>query len=137
TQRRDPDRVLEQPAGVRMVVVDGRREGCQITVREHRTHGRRQAGVGQLADEEVEETLQLADVAPRCGRERGGIDAGRFERADVELEPVAESLDAAEDANGVALAEAAIEQLDVVPDACIDASGWIDELERELRPAPP
>ena len=57
-----------------MVVVDGRREGREIAGREHRMHGRRQARVGQLADEEVEKTLQLGDVAPRLGRERGWID---------------------------------------------------------------
>ena len=64
-----------------------------------------------------------------------GIDVLRgLERAHVELQPVAEPLDASEHAHGVALGEARVEQLDVVPDARGDAPARIDELEREIRP---
>ena len=88
-----------------------------------------------LAGEELEEALQLVGVAAHRGRERRGVDVGRLERAHVELQPVAEALDAAEHAHRVALAEAPVEQLDVVPDARVDASGRVDELEREVRRA--
>ena len=70
-----------------------------------------------------------------AGREPRGVDVARLERAHVELEPVAEALDAAEHAHRVALAEAPVEQLDVVPDARVDAAARVDELEREVRRA--
>ena len=75
---------------------------------------------------------ELVDVAARGGRQAGGVDVRRFERPHVELEPVAEALDAPEHADGVAFAEAPVEQLDVVPDARVDAAGRVDELEREV-----
>ena len=64
-----------------------------------------------------------------------GIDVRRLERAHVELQPVAELLDAGEHAHRVALCEAAVEQLDVVPHPRLDAAGRVDELEREVRGA--
>ena len=64
-----------------------------------------------------------------------GPPPARLERADVELEPVAEPLDAAEHAHGVALGEPRVEQLDVVPHARLDAPARVDELEREVRRA--
>src|SRR3954463_14505518 len=86
--------------------------------------------------EELEEPFELVGVASDRGGEVGGICVRRgLESADVDLQPVAELLDAAEHANGVALAEASIEQLDVVPDACVDSSARIDELEGEVRRA--
>ena len=62
---------------------------------------------------------------------------GRLERAHLHLELAAEALDAAEDAHGVALGEARVEQLDVVPDARLDPAARVDELEREVRRAGP
>ena len=56
-------------------------------------------------------------------------------RAHVELEPVAVPLDAPEHANRVALVEPRVEQLDVVPDAPLDAPARVDQLEREVRRA--
>ena len=44
----------------------------------------------------------------------------------------AEALDAAEHAHGVALGEPAVEEIDVVPHAALDAAAGIDELEREV-----
>ena len=67
------------------------------------------------------------------GTSSAGSALGRLERAHLELEPVAEALHAAEHAHGVALAEAAVEELDVVPDARLDLPGRVDELEREVR----
>ena len=67
-----------------------------------------------------------------------GIGAvGGLERAHVELQAVAEALHAAEHAHGVALGEAPVEELDVVPDAPLDAAARVDELERQVGgPAP-
>ena len=70
-----------------------------------------------------------------AGASAAGRRPARLERAHVELQPVAELLDAAEHAHRVALAEARVEQLDVVPDARLDAAARVDELEREVRRA--
>src|SRR5438045_9673561 len=90
--------------------------------------------MGELGCEELEEALRLVRIAPRAGREVARIGFGRrLQRPHVELEPVAEALDAPEHAHGVALAEAGVEKLDVVPDARLDPPALIDELEREVR----
>src|SRR5205823_23794 len=70
---------------------------------------------------------EQVDAEPRVDL-GGGLD-----RADGELEAVAEALDAPEDADGVALAETAVEQLDVLPHAGVDAAARVDELEGEVR----
>ena len=83
------------------------------------------------------------EEARRARRRRGASRArappdrrpARLDRAHLELEPVAEALDAAEHAHGVALREAPVEQLDVVPDARLDPAARVDELEREVRRA--
>src|SRR4029078_3414816 len=54
------------------------------------------------------------------------------ERAHVDLEAVAELLDAPEHPHRVALGEAGVEQLDVVPDPSVDPPTRVDELEREV-----
>ena len=141
-ERRDADRVLEQAAGVGVVVVGRRRVGAEVAVGEHRPHGRGEPGVRDLLDQELEEALELGGVAAQRRRQRRRVDVGRLERAHVELEPVAELLDPAEHAHRVALGEAPVEQLDVVPDARVDVPGRVDELEHEvrraaLRPQPP
>ena len=76
--------------------------------------------MGDLGDEKLEEARELVRVAPHRRRQRRRIDVGRFERAHIELQAVAELLDAAEHAHGVAFSEAAVEQLDVVPDPRLD-----------------
>ena len=108
-ERGDADRVLEQAARVGVVVVRRRRVGGEVAVGEHRAHRRGEPGVGELGDEELEEACELVAVAPdrRCQRRR--IDVGGLERAHVELQPVAEALDAAEHTHGVAFGEAPVE----------------------------
>ena len=134
-ERRDADRVLEQPACVGVVILGRRRERREVAVAEHRLDGRAQPGMRELGDEEVEEPAELVAVAAQRRRQRLRVDVRRLERANVELQPVAELLDAGEHAHRVAFREAAVEQLDVVPDARLDATGRIDELEREVRRA--
>ena len=92
-ERRDADRVLEQPAGVGVVVVERRRIGGEIAIGEHRRHGRREPRMRDLGDEELEEALELGGIAAHRRREARRVDVGRLERPHVELEPVAELLD--------------------------------------------
>ena len=84
-------------------------------------------------DEEVEKSLQLGAVPSQRGREGHRVDLGGLERPDVELEPVAELLDPAEHPHRVALGEAAVEELDVVPDPRVDPPARVDQLDREVR----
>src|SRR5215211_2326920 len=136
-ERRDADRVLEQPARVRVVAV-GRRWKCtkacpEVGVSEEPPDEAAQPGVGDLVGEELEEPVQLVEVAAGLRGERCRVRALRLlERADVELQTVAEALDTSEDANRVALGETALEELDVAPDARLDPPARIDELDREV-----
>ena len=95
-----------------------------------------------LACEELEEAVELVAVSANRRGERRRVGLGRLlERAHLDLEPVAEALDPAEHANRVALVEAGVEQVDVVPDPRVHPAARIDELQREvggtaLRPQP-
>ena len=89
--------------------------------------------MGDLAGEEVEEAVELVGVAAHGRRQLRRIAVRRrLDRAHLHLQPAAEPLHAAEHAHGVALGEAAVEQLDVVPDARLDPPARVDELEREV-----
>jgi len=140
--RGDADRVLEQAAGVVVVSVWGGRQGAQpspdLCVVENARDRVPQPLVGDLTGEELEETLEFVGVAAHCRSKLGRILVRRsLDRTHLELKPVVIALDATEDANGVALAEAGIEQIDVVPDPAFDAPTRIDELEREVGGAGP
>ena len=137
-ERRDADRVLEQPAGVAVVPVgagggSARNAARTLVVGEDGRDDRRKARVRDLGREEVEEPVQLVGIAAHRRRQlarvgvRGGLDC-----AHLHLQPAAEALDAPEHAHGVALVEAAVEQLDVVPDPRLDPPARVDELEREI-----
>ena len=108
---------------------------AQHVVREEPGHDARETVVRDLAGEELQEPVELVRVPPQAGAIAGSRVRRRLERPDVDLEPVAELLDATEHAHGVALRKARVEQLDVVPDACLDAAARIDELECEIRGA--
>ena len=89
-----------------------------------------------LSGEELEKAVQLVGVSAKPGRKRRRVGVFRgLERAHLELEPVAEALHAPEHAHRVALAEAAVQELDVVPDPRLDPSTRVDELERQIRRA--
>jgi putative drug exporter of the RND superfamily len=132
-ERCDADRVLEQSAGVGVMVVGRGRICAQVAGGEHRPNGRGEARMGDLRDEELDEAGELVAVPAQGRGQRRRVDIGRLERANVELEPVAEPLDAAEHTDCVAFREPAVEQLDVLPHARLDAPGRVDELEREVR----
>ncbi len=135
-KRRDRDGVLEEAAGIPVVPVARRRKrpqpAAEVLVGEKACDERTQAGVRELVGEEVEEAVELGDVPPRWWQERSGVGLRHLERANLELEPVAEVLDAPEDAHRVPLAETLVEELDVVPDARVDPAAPIRKLEREV-----
>ncbi len=135
----DADGVLEQSACVGVMRVHGRRKRAHRCPRlrvEHVVDRRAKAGVRDLGGEELEEAFELVRISAHRGRHRRRIDVLRgLERPNVELQTVAESLDASEHAHGIALAEARVEKLDVVPHACCDPPARVDELEREIRSA--
>ena len=94
-------------SGGRRVVAGSVRSRCRTRRLEDALDHAPQRRVRDLVGEEVEEAVELVGVAAHRRGERGGsVSARGLERADVELEPVAEALDAAEHANGVALVEA-------------------------------
>ena len=72
--RRDADRVLEEPARVAVMAVDGRGQCAQPTpqrvVADEASDGRLQPGVRDLAREELEKALELVSIAAQGGRER-------------------------------------------------------------------
>ena len=88
--------------------------------------------MGELAGEELEEAVQLVEVAARRRHERRRILVGGLERPHLELEAVAKPLHPPEHAHGVALGEPLVEELDVAPDPGLDAPARIDELEGEI-----
>ena len=134
--RRDADGVLEQPACVAVMRLRRRqapKRGADGLVVEEPQHGCAQTGMCDLGREELEETLDLVGVAPDRRRQLGRVCFRRgLERADVDLQPVAELLHASEHPDCVAFGEPRIEELDVVPDARVDAPAGVDELEREV-----
>jgi hypothetical protein len=89
-----------------------------------------------LAAEELEEAVELIGIPSERGSELTGIGVGRLQGPDLELKPVAEAFNPSEHAHRVAFVEARVEQVDVLPDARVDASGGIDELECQVRRAP-
>ena len=133
------DGVLEEPAGVPVMAVRSSREGAQtradVGVAHEPSDQCAQAGMRDLGCQELEEAVEFVEITARLGDKRRGVGLGRLERADLELKPVAEALDASEDADRVPLGEAVVQELDVAPDARLDAAARVDELEREVRPS--
>lgn len=138
---RHPDRVLEQAPRVAVVPVgtscrQRTKRGSDLRVRHERADDTGEAGVSDLRGEELEEAVELVRISPKRGCElrRIGILDG-LHGANLHLELASEPLDATEHPDGVALCEAPVEELDVVPDASVDATARIGELEREIRGA--
>jgi uncharacterized protein (DUF1015 family) len=139
-ERGHADRVLEQAARVRVVRLRRRQLAeplPQRRVGREPADDRCQPRVGDLTREELEKALELVGVPAQLRRKARGVVVGGLDRADLELKPVVEALHPPEHADGVALGEAAVEQLDVVPDPSLDAAGRIHELEREIGRALP
>ena len=89
--------------------------------------------MGDLGGEEVEKPLELVGVPPQRRRQLRRVGVGRgLDGANLDLEPAPEALDPAEHADGISFGEAAVEQLDVVPDPRLDPAARVDELERQI-----
>jgi Protein of unknown function (DUF1015) len=135
--RRHRDGVLEQAAGVGMVGVGCRGQhpqaGPQLGVARKAPDEGAQLRMRDLRSEELEEAVQLLDIAAGLRHERRGICLRRLERPHLELQAVPETLDAAEDVHRVAFSEALVEQVDVAPDPRVDAPARIDELQCQIR----
>ena len=140
-ERRNADRVLEEAACVAVVPVGagggkGSHRRADLGVPHERADDRGEPGMGDLCGEELEEAVELVGVATERGRELGRIGVvHRLDRPHLHLQSPTEALDASEDAHGVALAEALVEQLDVAPDSRLDATARVRELEGEVRRA--
>ena len=138
-ERRHADRVLEQAARVGVVRVRGRERAqrrAELRVAEHAARRPRASPACEISPARNSRNPSSSSASRRiCGASRPGSASGGLERAQLELEPVAEARDAAEDAHRVAFREARVEELDVVPDPRLDPPGRIDELEREIRRA--
>src|SRR6266511_817470 len=137
TDGRDSYGVLEQAPGIRVMRLRCRQppeRGADRLVREEPLHRRVEAGVSDLTGKELEEAVQLVGVAPERRSELGWIGLGRgFQCAHIDLEAVAELLYPSEHPHGISLCEPRVEELDIVPDTCVDPAARIDELEREVR----
>jgi hypothetical protein len=89
-------------------------------------------------ESQVSRAVELIQVPVGDRQERGRVGRLRLgDRADLELELVAEALDAARDAHEVALLEAAGEHVGVAERAAGDRSRAVAELEREVGRARP
>ena len=107
-------------------------------VGEQAVEQRAQAGVVDLARQVLEEAVELVEVAVGDGQERGGVGraVGRpSDRAQVDLQLVAEALDAAGDADEVAALEAPGEDVGVAERAALDRARAIAQLDGEIRRA--
>ena len=134
-KRRHADGVLEQSAGVGVVGLGraGTRAGSPR--RRALRDVRREPGMRRPRRRGTRGILELLGVAAQRGVSAGRIDVAPPRASGLELEAVAEALDASEHAHRVPLAEAAVEQLDVVPDPASIRPRRVDELEREVRRA--
>jgi hypothetical protein len=91
-----------------------------------------QAPMRDLGGQELEEPVELLYVSARFGHERRGVVLRWLEGANLQLQAVAEAFHAPQHAHGVAFAETFVEEVDVAPDARVDATARIHELEREI-----
>src|SRR5215207_10314057 len=111
-QSRHRDGVFEQASSPGVVPVGSRRQDPQAFTKggigdEPADHVL-QSRMCDLRGEEVEEAVELFDVAARRRHERGWVRLSRLERANIELEPVAKALHPTKYPHGVALVEAAV-----------------------------
>ena len=139
----DSHGVLEEPSCIAVMAVaacSGKRpeRGADGGVAYERVDHGRELRMGDLGREELEEPVQLICISAERRGERSGVRVlGGFDRAHLHLQLAAEALDPSEDVNRVALLEATVQQIDVVPDPGLDTSACVSELEGEVRSACP
>src|SRR4029453_15111892 len=117
------------PSGVVVVDVRARRQlaepRAKALVGEEPPDDRVQAGMDDLAAQELREAVQLVGGAAQARGQCGGVFLSGLERANVELQAVSVLVDPPEHAHGVTLAEAAVQQLDIAPDAGLDPTAGV------------
>ena len=138
-QRGHADGVLEEAARVAVVRVGaGSGKGAERlanpSVPDEGVDRRGESRMRDLGCQELEEPVQLVRVAPERRREVGriGVVCG-LDGPDLDLQLPAEALDTPENPHRIAFPEALVEQVDVAPDARLDAPARIGQLEREVR----
>ena len=137
----DSHGVLEEPSCIAVMAVaacSGKRpkRGADRGVAYERVDHGRELRMGDLGREELEEPVQLICISAERRGERSGVRVlGGFDRAHLHLQLAAEALDPPEDVNRVALLEATVQEINVVPDPGLDASACVGELEGEVRSA--
>ena len=141
-QRGHGHRVLEQPTQVGVVTVARRGPAAQRRAQPVVAQDTRQQGaqrrVAHLAGQMLEEAVELVEVAVGDGQEGGRIGVprvGASDRADVDLQLLAEALDPPGDADQVAAVEAPGVQVGITEDPSRERSGAIAQLDREVRRA--
>ena len=137
-ERRDPDRVLEQAAGVAVVAVgagggEGAERSSDQRIANERADRRGQALVRDLGREELVEPVELVGVSSQRRRERRRIRVlGRLDGPHLDLQLSSKTLHAPEHVHRVPLAEALVQELHVVPDPRLHAAARVGELECQI-----
>jgi hypothetical protein len=129
-------------AGV--VPAAGARRAAQLSaeagVGEERVEQAPQVGVPHLTRQVLEEAVELVQVAigdrEKMGRVHA-VEAGAADRPQLDLELVAEALDAAPHGHQVAALELASEEVGLAKDARGDGAGAVAQLERQVGRAGP
>ena len=141
-ERADGDGVLEQAAEIRVVAVARARcaapLGAQRAIAEQRGEQGLEARIVDLARKVLEEAVELVEVAVGDRQEGRRIGLARrraTDRAQLDLQLVAEALDAAGDAHEVAAIEAAREHVGVAKGATLHGAGAVAQLDGEIRRA--
>ena len=143
TERRDADGVFEEPARIAVMTIgagggESPHQRSELVIGEYRPDDAGQAGVDDLAGDELEEPVELVGITAHHRHEIVRVRIWcAFEGANLELEAPSETLDPTEHPHGVTFREAPVEKLDVVPDACLDATAGVGQLERQVRGAVP
>lgn len=141
TRRRHAHRVLQRAARVGVVPLDAHRRGAKTRAKRRIAEDGLGEGpeslVGDVVAEELEEALQIVDVAPGARRELERVDRplDGLDAADHDLQASPVLLHRAEDPDYVTRLEAAIEQGCVLEDGAPHAAGLIPEFQREVRGA--
>ncbi len=130
--------MLEEPACIAVVPVGAScrkraERGADLGVAHEGVDDLRQTRVRDLRGEELEEAVELVRVTPKRGGQRSRIGGLRsLDGPHLHLQPPSEPFDAAEHVHRVALLEAPVEEIDVVPHARLDTAARVGELESEV-----
>ena len=136
-ERGDRHRVLEQPAQVGVVARARAGRAAQLgperVVAQEGVDQRAQVGVVHLAGEVLEEAVELVEVAVGGRQERGRVGRlGAPDRAQLDLQLVAEALDPPGDRDQVAALELAGQEVGLAEGARLDRAGAVAQLDGQV-----